>query len=94
MVDGFVTTAAAAVVHAMDPAGSRPLPVRPCICRIRLTPEPSLDHMGKSALLDFGMRLGEGSGAAVAAGIVKAAAEMHSGMATFADAGVSEKGVD
>ena len=37
------------------------------------------------------MRLGEGSGAALAAGVVKAASEMHSGMATFADAGVSEK---
>jgi nicotinate-nucleotide--dimethylbenzimidazole phosphoribosyltransferase len=39
------------------------------------------------------MRLGEGTGAALAAGIVKAAASLHSGMATFAQAGVSEKDV-
>jgi nicotinate-nucleotide--dimethylbenzimidazole phosphoribosyltransferase len=47
--------------------------------------------MGKKPLLDFGLRLGEGTGAALAAGIVKAAARLHSGMATFAEAGVSEK---
>ncbi len=43
-------------------------------------------------LLDLGMRLGEASGAALAAGIVKAAAACHTGMATFAEAGVD--GVD
>ena len=48
--------------------------------------------MGKTPLLDLGMRLGEGTGAALAAGIVKAAAGLHSGMATFAQAGVSTKG--
>jgi nicotinate-nucleotide--dimethylbenzimidazole phosphoribosyltransferase len=37
------------------------------------------------------MRLGEGSGAALAAGIVKAAAGLHAGMATFESAGVSDK---
>ena len=89
IVDGFVTTAAAAVVYAMDPAG-----LDHCLFA-HVSAEQAhakvLEHMGKDALLDFGMRLGEGSGAALAAGIAKAAAEMHSGMATFADAGVSEK---
>jgi nicotinate-nucleotide--dimethylbenzimidazole phosphoribosyltransferase len=89
IVDGFVTTAAAAVVYAMDPAG-----LDHCLFA-HVSAEQAharvLDHMGKDALLDFGMRLGEGSGAALAAGIAKAAAEMHSGMATFADAGVSGK---
>ena len=37
------------------------------------------------------MRLGEGTGAALAAGIVKAAAQCHTGMATFGQAGVSDK---
>jgi nicotinate-nucleotide--dimethylbenzimidazole phosphoribosyltransferase len=37
------------------------------------------------------MRLGEGSGAALAVGIVKAAVAAHNGMATFGEAGVSEK---
>ncbi|GAB4511348.1 MAG: nicotinate-nucleotide--dimethylbenzimidazole phosphoribosyltransferase [Roseibium sp.] len=90
IVDGFVATAAAAVVHAMDPEG-----LDHCLFA-HLSAEQAhgkvLDHMGKDALLDFGMRLGEGSGAALAAGIARAAAEMHSGMATFADAGVSGKG--
>jgi nicotinate-nucleotide--dimethylbenzimidazole phosphoribosyltransferase len=42
-------------------------------------------------LLDFGMRLGEGSGAALAIPLFRAAANCHSGMASFAEAGVSEK---
>ena len=48
--------------------------------------------MDKAPLLDLGMRLGEGTGAALAAGIVKAAARTHAGMATFAEAGVSGQG--
>jgi nicotinate-nucleotide--dimethylbenzimidazole phosphoribosyltransferase len=44
------------------------------------------------ALLDLGMRLGEASGAALAIPIVRAAALCHAGMATFAEAGVSNKG--
>ena len=50
------------------------------------------EKLGKKPLLDLGMRLGEGTGAALAAGIVKAAAATHAGMATFEQAGVSEKG--
>ncbi len=49
----------------------------------------ALTEMGGKPLLDLGMRLGEGSGAAIAAGIIKAAAATHTGMATFADAGVA-----
>ena len=47
--------------------------------------------MGKVPLLALGMRLGEGTGAALAAGIVKAAAACHTGMATFEQAKVSGK---
>ncbi|MEP3667715.1 MAG: nicotinate-nucleotide--dimethylbenzimidazole phosphoribosyltransferase, partial [Roseibium sp.] len=89
IIDGFVTTAAAAVVYAMDPSG-----LDHCLfahVSAEAAHRRTLDLMEKSALLDFGMRLGEGSGAAVATGIVKAAAEMHSGMATFSDAGVASK---
>lgn len=89
IVDGFVATAAAAVVYALDPEG-----LDHCLfahVSAEHGHKKALDHMGKTALLDFGMRLGEGSGAALAAGIVKAAAETHSGMATFADAGVAER---
>ncbi|QDG77923.1 nicotinate-nucleotide--dimethylbenzimidazole phosphoribosyltransferase [Labrenzia sp. PHM005] len=89
IVDGFVATAAAAVVYALDPEG-----LDHCLfahVSAEQAHAKALTHMGKEALFDFGMRLGEGSGAALAAGIVKTAAEVHSGMATFADAGVSEK---
>jgi nicotinate-nucleotide--dimethylbenzimidazole phosphoribosyltransferase len=50
-----------------------------------------LQAIGKSALFEFGMRLGEGSSAALAIPILKAAAACHAGMATFAEAGVSGK---
>jgi nicotinate-nucleotide--dimethylbenzimidazole phosphoribosyltransferase len=50
-----------------------------------------LDKIGKTAVLDLGMRLGEASGATLAVAILKAAVACHSGMATFADAGVSTK---
>ncbi|WP_120502029.1 nicotinate-nucleotide--dimethylbenzimidazole phosphoribosyltransferase [Roseovarius sp. EL26] len=49
-----------------------------------------LDRLGKEALLSLGMRLGEGSGATLAISVVKAALACHSGMATFAEAGVSD----
>ena len=47
--------------------------------------------MNKTAMLNLDMRLGEGTGAALAAGIIKAAALCHTGMATFAEAAVSGK---
>jgi len=48
-----------------------------------------LARLGLDPLLDLGMRLGEGSGAAVAVMLVRAALAAHDGMATFAEAGVS-----
>ena len=48
-----------------------------------------LGHLNKDAIIQMNMRLGEGSGAATALGIVEAVA-CHSGMATFAEAGVAE----
>jgi nicotinate-nucleotide--dimethylbenzimidazole phosphoribosyltransferase len=49
-----------------------------------------LGNLGKTPLLSLGLRLGEGSGAALAIGILKGAIACHSGMATFAEAGVSD----
>ena len=89
IVDGFVATAAAAALFACDPAA-----LDHCLFA-HLSEEQAhgqaLAAMDKKPLLDLGMRLGEGSGAALAAGLVKAAAQTHAGMATFADAGVSDK---
>ena len=89
IVDGFVATASAAVLYAADPAA-----IDHCLFG-HVSAEPAhrkaLTRMGKTPLLDLGMRLGEGTGAALAAGIVKAAAALHSGMATFEQAGVATK---
>ena len=49
-----------------------------------------IEKTGKAPLIDLGLRLGEGSGAATALPILKAAVAAHSGMATFAEAGVSD----
>jgi nicotinate-nucleotide--dimethylbenzimidazole phosphoribosyltransferase len=89
IVDGYVATAAAAVLFAMDPGA-----LDHCLFA-HVSAEPAharaLARMEKTPLLDLGMRLGEGTGAALAAGIVKAAVRLHAGMATFAQAGVATK---
>jgi nicotinate-nucleotide--dimethylbenzimidazole phosphoribosyltransferase len=89
IVDGFVTTTAAAILHA-----ARPDSIEHCLFAHRSAEAAHgrvLERLGKTPLLDLGMRLGEGSGAALAAGIVKAALAAHNGMATFAEAGVAGK---
>lgn len=89
VIDGFVASAAAAVLQAAEPTA-----LDHCIFA-HVSAEPAhikaLSAMKKEALLDLGMRLGEGTGAALAAGIIKAAALCHSGMATFEEAAVSGK---
>jgi nicotinate-nucleotide--dimethylbenzimidazole phosphoribosyltransferase len=89
IIDGFVATAAAAVLHAANPKA-----LDHCLIG-HVSAEPAhmkvIEKLGKTPLLALGMRLGEGTGAALAAGIVKAAALCHSGMATFEQAGVSDK---
>jgi nicotinate-nucleotide--dimethylbenzimidazole phosphoribosyltransferase len=89
LIDGYVATAAAAVLHAMSPSA-----LDHCLAA-HCSAEPAhrrlLKQIGKEPLLDLGMRLGEGTGAALAAALVKAAADLHAGMATFESAGVSDK---
>jgi nicotinate-nucleotide--dimethylbenzimidazole phosphoribosyltransferase len=53
-----------------------------------------LDELGLLPVVDFNMRLGEASGAAVALLVLRAALACHTGMATFAEAGVSDKPAD
>ena len=87
VLDGFACTAAAAVLWKIDPRS-----LEHCLVGHRSV-EPGhtrlLEAIGKEPLFDFGMRLGEGSGATLALGVLRAAVECHTGMATFADAGVS-----
>ena len=89
LLDGYACTAAAAVLHAIDRHA-----LDHCLVAHR-SAEPGhtrlLEAIGQRPLLDFGMRLGEGSAAALAVPLLKAAAACHNGMATFAQAGVSSK---
>lgn len=89
LLDGFACTAAAAVLHALAPGT-----IDHCQVAHRSV-EPGhrrlLDLIGKKPLLDLDMRLGEASGATLALGLLQAAVACHQGMATFADAGVSER---
>ena len=89
LLDGYVCSAAAAVLFAADPGGLDH-------CQIaHLSVEPGhrrlVERLALAPLLDLAMRLGEGTGAVLAAGLVRAAVAAHNGMASFADAGVSEK---
>ncbi|MEO3427689.1 nicotinate-nucleotide--dimethylbenzimidazole phosphoribosyltransferase [Pelagibius sp. CAU 1746] len=87
MLDGYACTAAAAVLHALDPKALDHCQVS------HMSAEPGhkrlLARIGMRPLVDLDMRLGEASGAMVAVLLLKAAVACHSGMATFADAGVS-----
>jgi nicotinate-nucleotide--dimethylbenzimidazole phosphoribosyltransferase len=87
MLDGFASTAAAAVLFAADPHA-----LDHCVVA-HLSAEPGhrrlLEQIGQRPLFDFGMRLGEASGATLAFAVLKAAVACHNGMATFAEAGVS-----
>ena len=89
ILDGYVCGAAACAVHAVNPRA-----LDHCIAG-HVSAEPGhrrlLDRLGMPPLLDLGMRLGEGTGAALAVAIVRGAAACHSGMATFDEAGVSDK---
>jgi nicotinate-nucleotide--dimethylbenzimidazole phosphoribosyltransferase len=89
VLDGFVVSSAAAVLHALD-ASALDHCLAGHVSAERAHGE-ALKRLGKAPLLDLGMRLGEGSGAALAVGIVKAAVACHNGMATFAEAGVAGK---
>ena len=87
ILDGYICTASVAPLFKANAAL-----LDHCLIG-HLSVEPGhqklLSEMGKSAILNFDMRLGEGSGAALALGVVRSALACHNGMATFAEAQVS-----
>lgn len=89
VLDGYTCTAAAAVLHAIEPSA-----IDHCLVA-HLSVEPGHDallaRIGKPPLLQLGMRLGEASGACLALLLLKASCACHAGMATFEEAGVSGK---
>jgi nicotinate-nucleotide--dimethylbenzimidazole phosphoribosyltransferase len=89
LIDGFATSAAAAVLWRLEPR----LLDHCLIAHVSAEPGHRLlaERLGQAPLLDLGLRLGEASGAALAIGLVRAAVACHTGMATFAEAEVPGK---
>lgn len=88
VIDGFISSAAAAVAFAMEPR------VRDVLFAGHLSEEPGhrvlLEYLGLEPILNLRMRLGEGTGAALAMTVIDAALNIFNEMATFQSAGVSE----
>lgn len=89
VIDGFISGAAALIAAGLAPA------VRPYLIASHRSVEVGhgamFDLLGVRPLFDFDLRLGEGTGAVLAFHVVEAACRILDEMATFAEAGVSEK---
>lgn len=89
VLDGYACSVAAAVLYKADPRA-----LDHCLVAHR-SAEPGhtrlLEAIRQRPLLDLDLRLGEGSGAVLALSLLKSACAVHNGMATFAEAGVSDK---
>ncbi len=89
MVDGFISGAAALIATGLCPQ------VKDYLIAAHLSFEPGhkimMEYLGLKPLLDLDMRLGEGTGAALGISLAEAACRTLNEMATFAEAGVSEK---
>jgi len=90
VLDGFITGAAALAAARLAPLSM------PRMIASHRSPEPGhrlvLEALGLQPLLDLGLRLGEGSGAALALPVIQSALAIVSEMATFAGAGVTDAG--
>ena len=89
LVDGYISTAAALCAVLINPQ------VRDWMLFGHVSAEPAhrhvLEHLNAVPLLNLGLRLGEGSGAALAVPLLQAALNLHNGMASFARAGVDNR---
>lgn len=89
VIDGFISGAAALIATSLSPQ------VKPYLIASHQSAEPGhkkiLEHLGLIPLLNLDMRLGEGTGAALGIFLVEASLKILNEMATFAEAGVSEK---
>ena len=88
IMDGFICTAAAACLEATQ-SGALDHVISGHVSA-EAAHHALLGKLGMDPILNLGMRLGEGSGGALAINILKSAVACHSGMATFAEAGVSD----
>jgi len=89
LVDGFICSVAALVAVRLNPG------CRPWLLFGHRGAEPGhrhvLETLGAEPLLDLGLRLGEGSGAALAVPLLRLACDLHGQMATFAEAAVADR---
>jgi len=89
VIDGYISTAGALIAHALCPA------VTDYLFAGHRSEEPGhklmLHYLGLQPILDLGMRLGEGTGAALAMSIMDGAVGIFKDMLTFEEAGVSDK---
>lgn len=89
VIDGFISGAAALIATALSPES------KAFLIAAHVSAEAGhrllLRHLGIKPLLDLGMRLGEGSGAALGIFLAEAAARVLAEMSTFAEAGISEE---
>ncbi len=89
VVDGFIAAAAALAASVIEPS------VTDWLLASHVSEERghalALERLGLKPMLDFGMRLGEGTGAALVVPLMQAAIALHNEMATFADAGVTDR---
>jgi len=90
LLDGFISSTAALVATRLDPRA------REAMIASHRSPEPGhalvLEALGLDPLLDLGLRLGEGSGAALALPLLQASVAILAEMATFESAGVTDAG--
>jgi nicotinate-nucleotide--dimethylbenzimidazole phosphoribosyltransferase len=88
VLDGFPATAGGLIAHSLAPLSAE------YMIAAHRSVEPGHrimhDHLGKSPLFDLDLRLGEGTGAALAMNLVDAAVRILTEVATFGEAGVSE----
>ncbi|GIX48085.1 MAG: nicotinate-nucleotide--dimethylbenzimidazole phosphoribosyltransferase [Candidatus Tectimicrobiota bacterium] len=89
LVDGLIATAAALVAVALQPRVKAYLIA--AHTSVEVGQQVAWRFLGQQPLLDLGLRLGEGTGAVLAMPLVEAAVRLYNEMATFAEAGVSER---
>lgn len=89
IIDGFISTAGALVAYTIEPA------VRDYMFAAHKSVEKGhrvmLERMGLTPIVDLGLRLGEGTGAALAMLMIEAGLKIYKEMATFQEAGVSDE---
>jgi nicotinate-nucleotide--dimethylbenzimidazole phosphoribosyltransferase len=89
VVDGFISTAGALIAHALCPT------IKDYLFAGHCSEEPGhrimLEYLGLEPILDLGMRLGEGTGATLAMGVMEGAVRMFKEVLTFQEAGVANK---